>query len=394
MGTLVQTLAELTDVQTFEQLIDEAFLIILQDTPNTSWMGLGGAVDGDEDAKVVFTDETRTETTGTLDNNYATVDSLLTVVDSSVFRVGDVVLIDGHLDLNQIQLKFRVTAIPDGTTLTVGSDPINGTDTLLVSTGQSIRRTGSIPDNHIPDTFSKLQEPEKYVNFIQWMEESLDLGKKAQMTIGAGLAYSIPDGIARSIEQRLYAMQYQVYNAVMNGVGQAETTSLGATMSGLLDFIQTASLANRIDVNGALTETVLNDLMQKLVDLGLPNSAQLTFIASVKQARVISALRDAKVQYSDTGGNQNLGTNVQTYVTEIAGWANLQIVIDRNLPENLALLIAPQFIKFRPKAGMPLLQMEDATAIGQLGTRTTIRTAGTLEVQGRANFHGVLTRLT
>jgi hypothetical protein len=389
MGTNVGVIADLTAAQVFDDL-SGAFKVILEDSPQTSWLRFGEAVIGDKEAKVTFTDETRTETTLTLDANYVAASGDITVTDSSLARVGDIVTIDGHRDVNSLQPKFRVTAIPDATSLTVSL--IHGADTNLTSTGQAMHRTGSIADNHVPSAFDDVREPDLYVNYVQWMQEAVDIGRKLQELTKGGLAYSLEDAEARATEQALYRMQYQVYNAVINGVGQAETSGLGATMGGILEYVQTASLANRIDASAAtLSETMINNLMDKLVNLGLPNSARLVFLVGTKQARVLSGLRDDKVQYSTTGQDQVLGTNVQSYVTELSGWSNVQILIDRNLPDDLGVLFAPEFITAKPKAGMQLIEQTDATQPGQLGRRWLMRTAMTLEVEGRTNFHGTIT---
>src|SRR5262249_25370144 len=157
-----------------------------------------------------------------------------------------------------------------------------------------------------------------------------------------GLFQGMDDLILRGLEQKLNELTWSLYQSVLYGVGQAETGSQGAATKGFLQFVNTSSDDNRVNVSGGpLGENSINNLVEKLVKRGLPEGEPKILVMHPKNARTIAALRHAKVTYTNDIGR--FGGGVQAYMSELSNVGELEIVIDPNMEVDMVLLISPQW---------------------------------------------------
>lgn len=377
--------------------------IVLATNPRTAWVSMGEARRGDETGLFKWTEFVNEERTTTLNANYTAASGTMTVVDSSVYRVGDQVHIEGHVDASFRKIVFEVTAIPDGVTLTVSHNTNSGTDTSLTAASQAIHRASSVPDNWKPSdggAFEGVDEPTVENNYFQTFQLSLELGQKAMELARNGGAYGIQDAVTEGMRQRMFNMSYHIYNQLMRGFRRAESAGVGSAFGGLADFVigtgTTGAGTNLVDAGAAaLTEDMLNDLFEQMTTRGLEDGAPMILLMSPKNTRLLSSLRNAVVSPTDFIQNTAFGGNVQAFYSELPGFGAAQILLDHNLEDSTVYLVNTDSIEWVTKANAeePMSAIVDATEPGQKGKRWLIRTELGLRINSATRRNGAIVNI-
>jgi hypothetical protein len=355
-------------------------------------MSFGTPMFGSE-SEFKWAEEAREETTGTLNGNFvaATGDIILTAGTFGNFKVGDQVHIDGHVDSNNVQIIYRVDVLASPN---LEVTAINGTSTDLTSTGQTVHLNRGQIDNYTPGDYVGTDEPTLVSSYFQLFDDQVNLGYKAISEAAGGAVQGIDDLIARGFEQAASRMAWKLYRAIMWSVGVKETTSVASKTKGLLEFINTSSDDNRVDAGtAALTEDMINDLVEKLVLRGMPDNGALSLIMSPANVRKLATLRQAKVTY-DTNAPTFGQMGVTSYISELPGVGALQVVLDRNAPNELALLVSPDVCEIVPRAGIPgagqLAQVTELEKESQYGRKWVMRTDVGLLCRYATRYHGAI----
>lgn len=305
-----------------------------------------------------WTNEARTEPTLQLTSDYSTGAGSLTVASTTGASVGDIIHIAKHRDSSFRAVKFRVTAIPDATTLTVAI--AEGTDTAYAigSTGDgTIHVTHGILDAADAGT-GRVNEPTLSFNFFQTFEKNIEVGQKAQASSLAGMIKGIPDALMKGIEQRASDLAWDIDNAVWNGVGLPEAPPQPAMMRGIDSFVVNGH-PSPVDGGAAeLDEVMLNEAAQYLFVNGVPLGEQLALVCSPPVARKISQIRKENTRFqSEPTPQQVLGGAVQVYLAELGGYS-VRIVAHPNFDSNnVSYLLAPRWIEFVA----PMVVLADGT---------------------------------
>lgn len=379
------------------QILSEVYEVILQDNPNMGWLNNEGGVYTDDTEKFQWPDETRTEVTGTLDADYTAADTSLTLVSTAGFKAGDTIHIDGHTDSVGLDQSFRVTAVTNATTLAV-TRVAYGTDTTLTNPtgGATIYRQGTVGDNRKPSSTEAMgtaTEPTLRSNYVQLFEDSYEIGEKLLDTSRGGSLQGMEqmDIINKMRQEAMYRIMTQQYRAVVDGHGSPEVSGTGARMGGLMSFINTAATDNKVDAGAnALAESDVNDLVEKLVNRGLPTGTPMAMIMNTANARIMSALRDNAVRVTNEAPGMRIGSSVDVYDSELSGWGGIRVIIDQKMKANKVLLVAMPYVALHTKAGQAMIREDDATVPGQLGIRRLLRSYLSLKVVGATNYHGVI----
>ena len=397
MGAFITKLPDPTATQVFDDVLQDSMIDIVTKAPELSWMRFGEGAIGRETGLVTFLEEPFNEFTGTLTGNYTTSDGVLAVSDSSVFEIGDQVYLIDHKDSNKLQNVFQVTAINSGVEIAVSVIGSGADTNYLVATGDIIHINHSIGDNRNPDdfTFGQAREKDTRTSFMQWFEQTIEIGRKQVELAEASLMFGIDDLRVAGFNRKIIDMARAQYNAYINGIGVAETTAIGSKLKGLKEQVNTNTLDNRVDASaGDITEDLINNLWEKLCNRGLPTSSRMVLLLATKHARTISALRNDKVTLDVQGQGDSLGGNVTRYIGELAGFNGIEIVVDKNLANTEAYLLSGDDVLIHPKRGASLVASELATLPGQLGERHVMRSATTLQVRAPLNYHGVIFNLS
>jgi hypothetical protein len=392
--------------QTHNQILSALYERLLLDNPAIGWIPQGGTVKVTDGMLFQWPDEERSEQTLTLTVNYTAGDGDLDVSSSANARVGDIVYIDQHYDANDLQVKFRVTAIPDATHLTVSV--IAGADTNhLIATSTTIHRTFGIYDNFAPEddsayVYGDVTEPTLRSNYVQTFERPWNLGLNLQLIAEHGSLEGLEPGqapwsslAAKALEEAMYKLAFDEYNAIVHGVPVAATSSLGAMMGGFMHFINTSSDVNRVNAGGnAMTEDDINDALALSAGRGLPQNEELVAIMSIPNARVLSSIKNDIIQYPKNEAGGTLGGSVQQYISEIPGYPGLSLVVDRNFPDYFVPIIARNRVKLVSPAGRPVMEAVPGTKIAQHGTTEILRAQRSLIVVGATHYHSVIRNIS
>ncbi len=394
----ITAVPDFTDAQVRDEVLPDYFSLVLKENPFMQLIPQGRDLGHNNQMEFEYPEEIRSETVGVIALDIVGGDTEnLTVVSSSMFTVQDTVWINLHTDTNGIQVTYNITSIPDATHITcakiqgatgAGSTPLTHTDNV-------IHLTNGIEDNDKPTSTEDMggwDEPTMLSNNFQTLREDVEIGKIAQRLANLGMPYGLPgatDLVAKAVEQALYRLQFKVYQAMMFGV-KRPASSGAAKMEGFIPAINTTGNSNRKDAGGnVLTENDINDLLETMTLNGLLSNSNMVAIMHPKNARVLSALKLAKVEYDTPINAGEFGTSVQKYNGELLG-TGVRIVVDNNMVPYMIPIMNMDNVEMRKVVGVPVIESQDATVPGQYGDRIVMRTTMSQTVQGRNNLHGII----
>lgn len=399
----VTQIGGLTLAQTREDVSDLLAALLVKD-PFLGLIRVGASAVGDGERKFSWPELLLSQTTGTLTANYTAGGLSFTVSNSAIFRVNDIIHILNHVDSNNMEVKYRVTAIPNGTTLTVVL--VNGIDTShTTAQGAVIYRHGTVEDNSTATASDGATESTLVSNYLHLFRDGYKIGRKEQELALANGIMGMENAIDRARLEAALRVRFQIYNGTWQGVGAGETTSRGATMSGIEKFVNTSSPSNRVDAGGnALTADDINDAIEQLYGLGLARGTRLTLVVSPKNARSISALKTTtQIYYPDPNAAGNVGQNVQTFISDLPGFDSVSILVDNNRPDYNAYLLDTSSMEFVPKGAgagamaesmgpvaAPFAWEEDITGVGQYGITRAMYAELSLRVFNATQRNGVI----
>lgn len=378
----IQTIADATSTQINPDLSQEFRAALIQ-RPILRYLSVGQPVHG---PTFQWPEETREAPSTTLASNY-TAAGTMAVADGSKLAEGDLIHVEGHNDTNHVRIVYRVTGIStNDLTLTA----VNGADTSLTKAtpGQRVIIIRPAKDNAESATGGTV-EPSLKTSYLQLHQVDLELGEKAIRAARGGQFQGIDDLVLRGLEQKFDELTWSLYHSVMYGVGAAETSTVAASTKSFTQMINTTSAANRVDAEAAaLDESMINDLVEKLVLRGMPDGERRVLVMHPVNARALSALRHEKVSYT-TDANR-FGGGVSVYISEIPGAGEMEIVADPNMERDMVLLISPRWAELVPAIGQPLASLVDSRLPGQYGRKLTLRAELGLKVMYATSFHGCI----
>lgn len=406
----VEVINDYTGSQVRDDVSAELLSIIIKN-PLMNWIPFGSPHGFNEEMKFIWMEETLQESNSLLDLQYTAASGTITIVaGTGIYSVGDIVYIDKHIDLNGLQLRFRVTEV-GATTLTVTL--IHGTDTTLAlgTPPQPVFRQLPIADLAAPGT-GTAAEPDLVFNYFQLFQEDVKLGQKAIDSSLQGNPYGIANLLDTGLRQKADAIVRQLYRALWFGIGTAEGAN-PASMKGIDQFVNTTSTANRVDAGSAtITETMINNLLEQLGSNGLTPGDPLVLIGHPKQIRAISALKHTKTTYNE---DENIfGSSIERYRPELSGYGTLGLIPDFNLTNDKLYMINQSKIEIvppmptSPAGSLPnphplrlgqripstLGWLVDSLVKGTHGRQWTMRSHLSLKMKGALNNNGVIYDLT
>lgn len=391
--------------QNHDSIISNFYQLLLEDNPAMNWIQFGAPVAVDRLESFRFPEEVRTEIDIELNSDYATADVALTVVTPGGLNVqeGDYVRIEGHYDSTGVQIVLVVDGTPSATNIPIDSTPVQGVDTLLVEADQKITFQRGTRDDFEPvdAEFQGITEPALIKNNMQTFRKSFKVGENLQHTVDnkfvQGLE-NVPGGaLGKAREEALHDMMFQHYRAFWDGVAKDAVTGggadAGALMGGIRSFINTTTNTNRVDAGAnPLVEDDINDLLELLVNKGLPEGEPLVILMNAANSRVLSALKADKITYNDPFNNAgSFGQAVQVYQGELPGFASLRIILDQQHPPFFAEVVSQNRVLWRSKLGNQIIEERDAkNNPSVLSERKMLYSRLSLSVVGRNNYNGVI----
>lgn len=305
----------------------------------------------------------------------ATADATtLSVADGTKFRVGMVLVFEGHDEM------VKVTGI-SGNTLTVVRG-YAGTTAEALSSGTEVKivarpqNEGTLPGD---DTSAKLPG-------VEWNQTQIfDYTAKVTRTALNTSHYGIDNLITYKVKEGLQIITRRMNNACIYGRRvQREEGSEPGMMGGILYFLKQDG-GNVVNAAGAdLSQKLLNDAIEKIaLDGGTPN----VLVCNTTQARKISAfnVNNIIVQRED----QTAGNFVARFVSDLPAGIITTIVVDTNFPKDKIAILDTSRLKLVPLAGSTLSDF-DATPPGADFIARRILGEYTLEVKNAKQAHGLI----
>ncbi len=371
------------DYQNSIRDVSEVFQTIVQNRPVFSSI-VGGGIETAKNTKHEWLDDVAKNVSTTLTADYTAGAGSLTVADSSSFKVGDIVEFDktSGTGFGTSTLQAKVTAIPDGVTLTIA---VYGTSVDENLTTGDTAELLSRPKNEgtLPDADNGY-EPVANYNYTQIFDRtaliSLTSINVDKYGIGGALNYQV--------ERQLTDISYEVDRAILRGQRIERTNSEAGTLGGVLSLLS-ASAESQFAAGGALTEDVLNDAFEKLRSNGALGVT--TLLCHPVQGRKVSAFVANYRRVNTDNGTTIAGTVVQQFMSDQGDLVN--IVMDRNMDKDKLAIVDPAKISWIALENRQFTD-KDATPVGADYVARRIIGEYTLQMKNVATQHMLITGLT
>lgn len=309
----------------------------------------------------------------------------ITVADTGNFLIND------QVGVETLDPVYSVTAIPDGTTLTVSvingvalADPAGDTEVIKFNRGQlELTDFG---------TFQGARLGTQVENFTQIFRENVQISWHAQKVAKRQGIYDSSDLFANAVQQEMNNLAWELYQAVTTGIGvQRTTTSTIGFMKGIPSFLDVGG-GNVVTASGTLTLDLLNEAAKLIYD-DMNDLSQIVIVAGTQQGQKFQALDANAVRYNDPQPTRAVGANVATFIPNISGSNGIPITIDPNLRKDQ--------IWFLDRSRMQLMSFDnDTLKLFEQSTTGTTANQGflygeyTLQVRNGAQAHGLIKNLT
>jgi hypothetical protein len=309
----------------------------------------------------------------------------ITVADSSIFQVGDQVFVD------TLQPAYQVTAIPNGTTLTVteirgvalGADAGNG-ERAVINRGR-LEKTSAA--NQIGAHLGVKKQ-----NFTQIFRSDYEVTRHAQIYSQRGGIYTETDLVVNAKDEAMKDFVYQLYHAATKGVGIERTaTNVSGYMAGVRQFIDVVGGNVQDAAATALDADKINDMIAEIFNDSAMDIMSLAIAMSPIQSRKLSTLDASKVAINDPRDNRVVGNNVASWIGDISGVGAIPIFTDQNMPSNEVWFLNRDKIRMRP---FEVVSDNPIPEDGTTSIKGYLYGEYTLEVRDGELAHGIIKGLT
>lgn len=179
-------------------------------------------------------------------------------------------------------------------------------------------------------------------NYTQIFSKGVKITGTAQAIAHAGV--SSEDDY--QIDMRLRELKRELDMTAIMGIRAANDVVDGTygTMAGLIEFVGFIAAANNVGTAETLTPSVLNSLIKKCWDAGLNPDAVL--VGGVQKQKISTFDQEYRRSTLDS---RRAGYTVEEFVSDLG--INLQVIVDRWVPSDVAIVFAKDKIKIVPLSG-------------------------------------------
>lgn len=305
------------------------------------------------------------------------VATTLTVEDSSIFTVGQLIVLNDEL--------IKISAIPTATTLTIvraqqgttAAAAVVGDVVFLVSDGKAEGST------YATGTYKKGGE---FTNRLQIFITPFEISGTARVQNATGAngksLYQL------ELEKKQAQHEAKIEKALMQGIGFYDSGADIRTLTGVRNFLKNS---NVVAVGGVLTLAKINSLLNKAYEQGAELDKGSYRI--VLNPSVIDKLLETNSSYfvTNTVMNDEIGGQVNKIRTN---YGIFELLPSNNTKVSEGFLIDLDSIKFRPlvKNGSRALELQEMGLIGDKEQWQFV-TEGTFEIRN-IHLQGILTGMT
>lgn len=311
-------------------------------SPKTEWTEVALAVRGET---ITLADGTTTS---------------VTVADSAIYQVNGLVRVENEV--------MRITALADGTTLTVtrgyaGTTGAAHSAKTMYSLGSADPENSNAPAG-IEDAASRLY------NYVQTFTRSVNLSADE-------IAQLSTDGnpLTGQIKRRFIEINRELARAMFYGVRYEDTSNKIHTMGGFKQFVTT----NVTNVAGALTLAAIDAKILAIVNAG---GDPKVIAMSPTQKQKLDALDASLVRIGKTEGAPGGNPVVQTWQSGVLDHT-LDVVVDHSILTDELWILDTDYVQIGHLSNNGVngaFHVEDATTPGQDGTKKVIRGKYTMRV--------------
>lgn len=306
-------------------------------------------------------------------------DVTITVVDGTKFQAGQVIAVDGSDEV------MKVTAVSDND-LTVtrgfgGSTAEAIADAAIVRIIARPRLQGTNPGD------DKSGKPGSEWNATQIFDRTAVISRTAE----AVKKYGIDSALNFAVNDHLDALAKELNKSIIYGRRIEAAENVEGMMGGLLQFLNMSG-GNVTDAGAAaITDTLLNNLLEKVV---LAGGKPVTLLMNTNQARKMAALNRAASNYTVVQDSKVVGNQVFQFQGDLPMQGLVQnIVVDVNFPKDAIAMLDLSKIKLVPLTG-GAWHDKDATLPGMDGAARRVIGEYTVEIKNRREAHGLIKNLS
>lgn len=289
----------------------------------------------------------------TVDGQSNAASATVTLDDNTGVQVGDVLKFVKPTGGSHT-VKAKVTAVDGGgadlTVTRLGTDEaiLDNSVAYLVSRAKAELSGESLGTNVTPS---------RVFNYTQIFREDFALSRTLLQTHVYGLANEasrqnkIHDMIDFQAEAKLRDIAWQLNLSALEGVKELRVDGgANGAMGGVLGFVEDASA--QYDASSSdISPTILNAAIEQAIAAGGIGADMQVILCHSRQARKISAFNAVGNNPIVQRGDITAGNYVAQYQSDLArnnGGSLATIVVDRNFPEDKALIFNPSKLKIVP----------------------------------------------
>ena len=310
----------------------------------------------------------------------------ITVADSSIFTVGDQVLV------GTLKPIYKVTAIPDATHITCTE--VRGVALAAnAGNGMTAKYNRGVIELSSYGTFQGADLGDQVYNYTQIFREDLQVSWHAQSfsTMNGIYPDEFKDLKAAALEQAVMNWEWELYEAITRGVRvQRSGTTVIGMMGGIREFIDVTG-GNVTTASGTLTLSDLDDTSKLIYD-DMSDLSNIVLVMPPEQNQILASLDSTRIRYMDPQPTRMVGINVAGYVPNIGGSNGIDIILDANMPKDEIWFLDRSKIYLIPFNGWTLKHYEQNTP-GTTADQSFIYGEYTMVVRNGAQAHGLIKNL-
>lgn len=309
------------------------------------------------------------------------------ITSTTGFLAGSIIRLEASTGASKTEL-IKIVSVDSSTKLTVERD-YGGTTGVTAATGDVVILVSTPKQESSDKGAAIVHQGVVDYNYTQIFDQLAQLSETSKVTG----SYDKSTQMAKQIMAAMIRLARDIENSVIHGVRVARTDSVVGSMGGILSFLK-ASGGNIDATGGNLSQTIINNIFQKITDKG-GMSNNYAILVSPNQARRLTALNTSgsnPIVYKDNQVGQTLGNFVTSFIGDlpINGGLYAQVFVAQSMIKDQVAVLDMDRIKLAVMRG---LVAKNATTPGSDYEAQRLLTELTVEVKNGTAAHGIATGL-
>lgn len=313
------------------------------------------------------------------------------VADTAAFKAGDIIRFEKATGASVTEMA-KIASIDSGTQLTL-SRTYGGTAASTLVIGDIAKLVSRPKGENTDSTTGTSREPGKNYNYTEIFDDEAQISSTAANIRQYGFE-SFETWMNYQVEMKMIDIMKRMDSATVYGRRVERSAGQNGTMGGIMQFLENG---NETAVGGALTSSVINDLLEDIFEDG-GYSNNFAILCNSNQARKISQFNKAGVANSPVITSQDdrkYGGYIQKFIGDlpVANGFEADIVISSIFPKDQIAIVDLNGIELIPLGDRAFID-KDSTQNGGDYFRRRLISEMTLEVKNGTRSHAKATGLT